>query len=300
MSARNLWIGLLRRYSTYLSVRLSRRPPVLVYQMGKVASSAVRNSLLLHGVGPVLHLHSFFPLRDCRVEEVELEDGLRPLLEREVAHARRIFAEASSWRRLRLRYREKVYNEEIHRLCIASGRPVRIITLVRDPAAANLSMFFQVFEEYVGRPYAPHLFSVDELAELFLERYDHSRPLTWFDAEMRRSTGLDVYGWSFPRGVGWTTIRAKHVDLLILQCELSDQTKEEAISEFLGLEGFGMMRSNVGGEKIYADQYRQVKERIELPEDLLNLLYGSRYSTHFYAAADRARFHERWAGASSP
>ena len=164
-NASALKIGLLRRYSTYLGVRVSHRPPVLVYQMGKVASSSVRNSLLLHGVHPVLHLHSFFPLRERRVEETGIEQELRQPLSEEIAHAKRVFDRAPILRRLEVRFREHVYNRRVHELCIARGRPAKIVTLVRDPVATNLSMFFERFAEYAGASYTPGAFSTDEIVD---------------------------------------------------------------------------------------------------------------------------------------
>lgn len=293
-SSSNLKVGLLRRYSTYFGVRFSRKPPILVYQMGKVASSSVRNSLLLHGVGPVLHLHSFHPLRERRVEEIEIEEDLRQSVSEEIAHARKVFDEASLRRRLNLLFRESVYNRRIHELCIGRDRAVKIVTLVRDPVSTNLSMFFERFGDYAGVSYDPGAFSAEEIVDFFVERYGHSRPLTWFDVEMKTSLGLDVYRWPFPTDRGHLVVNQGKIDLLILQCELSDSEKERAISEFLGLEGFRMVRDNVGTQSPHGAQYREVKRRIRLPASLLDRLYHSKHTRHFYSESDREKLRSRW------
>ena len=106
--------------------------------------------------------------------------------------------------------------------------------------AANISMFFQICEEYAGTACEPGRVSIEDLSQLFLERYDHSRPLTWFDAEMRASTGIDVFTTPFPRDIGFATVTHGGFDLLILQCELEDEVKEKAISEFLDLDALGI------------------------------------------------------------
>lgn len=297
-NASSLKIGLLRRYSTYLGVRVSPRPPILVYQMGKVASSSVRNSLLLHGVGPVLHLHSFSPLRERRVEEIGIEEELRQPLSEEIAHARKVFERAPLLRRVNLLYRERVYNRRIYELCIGRDRTAKIVTLVRDPVGTNLSMFFERFAEYAGVSYVPGAFSTDEIVDLFGERYGHSRPLTWFDVEMKTSLGLDVYRWPFPTDRGHLVANRGKMDLLILQCELADSEKERAISEFLGLEGFRMARSNIGAHRSYGAQYQEVKRRIRLPASLLDRLYHSKYARHFYSESDREKLRSRWEGPS--
>jgi hypothetical protein len=277
-----------------VGIRVGRVAPVIVYQMGKVASSAVRNALLLHGVRPVLHLHSFFPLRDLDAKTAPVDEGLRGALGREVAQAQRVYQEASWRKKLELRYREKIYNELVYRQTVEPNKRTRFITLVRDPVAANLSMFFQIFEEYAGVPYTPDAFTIQQLTDLFLERYDHSRPLTWFDAELKPMIGIDAYASDFPTDEGSCVLHRDEFDLLILQAELDDASKEKAISSFLGLEGFRMLRSNVAGDKVYADQYRATRDAIRIPEKMLEPLYGSKYAQHFYSPTDLDKFRARW------
>jgi hypothetical protein len=262
--------------------------------MGKVASSAVRNALLLHGVRPVLHLHSFFPLRDLDPETAPVDDGLRGALAQEIAQAKRVYQTASWQKKLELRYREKVYNELVYRRTVGPNERTRFITLVRDPVAANLSMFFQIFEEYAGVPYTPGAFTIQQLTDLFLERYDHSRPLTWFDAELKPMIGIDAFASDFPTDEGSCVLHRDAFDLLILQAELDDASKEKAISSFLGLAGFRMLRSNLAGDKIYAGQYRATRDALRIPEEMLEQLYGSKYAQHFYSPTDLDKFRARW------
>lgn len=293
-NARTLKIGVLRRYSSFVGVYLSRNPPVIVYQMGKVASSAVRNALLLHGLHAVLHLHAFFPLRNRNAHEIEVDEGIRKSLIAEILHAQRVFDRASLARKIHLLYREKVHNERIYKLCVQGKRKAKFISLVRDPIAANLSMFFQLFEEYAGTPYLPGRFSTREIIDIFLEKYNHSRPLTWFDAEMKTSLEIDVYKWPFPKDRGYLSVSKGDIDLLLLQSELEDSAKEVAISEFVGLEGFRMIQSNLGREKNYGDEYRLMKTRIRFPNPLLDEIYGSKYARHFYTEDALEKFRAQW------
>jgi hypothetical protein len=65
-----------RRYSSYVALYLARSVPILVYQMGKGGSSTLRNTLLLRELHPVLHLHTFSPLREKRAEDVDVPEEL--------------------------------------------------------------------------------------------------------------------------------------------------------------------------------------------------------------------------------
>ncbi len=290
-----LRLAVLRRYSAFVGVYVDRRPPVLVYQMGKVGSSSVRNSLLLHGVTPVLHFHSFFPVRDWDAETAPVDEAHRDDLRKEIAQAARADRDASWRTRLNVRYREWAYNRRVFDRYVRGGRRADVVTLVRDPVAANISMYFQLFHEYTGRRYVPGEFSTAELVEDFRARYPHSRPLTWLDAELKAHLGIDVFETPFPREKGWVAIERGNVRLLVLKCEVPDATKKAALEEFLGLEGLEMVRSNVAGKKAYADQYREFRERMVFPGEFLDAMYGSKFAAHFYDEAELERFRARWA-----
>lgn len=293
-----LRLAVLRRYSAFLGVHLERRPPVLVYQMGKVGSSSIRNSLLLHGVRPVLHFHSFLPVRDFDAATAPVDDAHRDDLRKEIAQERRAFASATSRQRLDMRYREWAYNRRPYRWFVVDKRPADVITLVRDPVAANISMFFQLFERYTGRQYAPGRFSTAELVRTFRATYPHARPLTWLDAELKAHLGIDVYGTPFDREKGRAVIERANFRLLVLKCESADDAKRAALEEFLGLEGLELVRSNAAKGKDYAAQYRDFTRHMLFDEAFLDGMYRSKYARHFYDEDELARFRARWTGAS--
>ena len=158
-----------RRYSSYVALYLAKSPPIVVYQMGKVGSSSIRNTLLLEGLHPVLHLHTFSPLREKRPEQVRVEEELRGAVAREIEHAQALFEGMGGWARLRLGVHEAMNERRLARQLLRRGRPLKIITSVREPIAANVSMFFQILPWYLGSRYRPSRISTDELIRLFLE-----------------------------------------------------------------------------------------------------------------------------------
>jgi len=287
-----------RRYSSYLALYFGRSVPILVYQMGKVGSSTVRNTLLLRGLHPVLHLHTFSPLREKRAEEVAVPEALEEPLVREIEHARSVFASLSTRARLQLTLHEWMNERRLRRHLLRPGRPLKIITSVREPIAANVSMFFQLLPWYTGGRYAPDRISTEALIQLFFERYSCYRPLIWFDEEMKFQTGVDVYQHEFPGERGSLAFRKGHVEVLVLKTETDDVVKEKALSEFVGAPNIRLVKSNVAADKAYARQYSEFKERIRFPDAFFQSMYASRYAQHFYSDAEIRRFTRQWHGPS--
>jgi hypothetical protein len=296
----DLRISWRRRYSSYVALYLGRSTPIVVYQMGKVGSSSIRNTLLLRGLHPVLHLHTMSPLREKQVESVAIDAGLTDALHREIEQARTVFAQLGSFPKLRLTLHEWLNERRISRRLLRPGRPLRIITSVREPIAASVSMFFQLLPWYIGGPYRPDRISTDDLIRLFFERYSWERPLIWFDEEMRYATGVDVYRHPFSAEEGFLTFREGSIEVLVLKAETADAVKERAISEFLGIGDIQLARSNVASAKPYALQYREFEERIRFSDAFFRSMYDSKYARHFYEVAELERHAARWHGSFRP
>jgi len=296
----DLRISWRRRYSSYVALYLGRRTPIVVYQMGKVGSSSIRNALLLRGLHPVLHLHTMSPLREKEAGAVAIDAGLEGALHREIEHARAVFARLGSLAKLRLVLHEWLNERRISRRLLRPGRPLRIITSVREPIAASVSMFFQLLPWYIGGPYRPDRISTDDLIRLFFERYSWQRPLIWFDEEMRYATGVDVYRHPFSRDEGFLRFREGSIDVLVLKTETDDAVKERALSEFLGSGEIRLARSNIASDKSYALQYQEFKDRIRFSDAFFHSMYDSKYARHFYGAAELERHAARWHGSFRP
>jgi hypothetical protein len=289
-----------RRTSSYVSLYLGRSTPILVYQMGKVGSSSIRNTLLRLGLHPVLHLHTFSPLREKKAGDVDVEAELAPMVAREIENARAVFSQMGPWARFRLVLHEHMNERRLARRLLRPGAPLKIITSVREPIAANVSMFFQLLPWYTHDRYRPDRFSTDELIRLFFERYSCGRPLIWFDEEMKFNTGIDVYQHPFEIERGALAFREGASEVLVLKTETSGEQKEEALSRFLGLDRIRIAKSNVAADKAYAEQYAEFKQRIRFPETFFRTMYDSKYARHFYDADELQRFSTQWHRSQAP
>ncbi|MCA9248240.1 MAG: hypothetical protein KDA42_14025 [Planctomycetales bacterium] len=231
--------------------RLAKCDPVLVFQMGKVASTSVYYAAKESYPGAVVHTHW-------------------------------LTADHADWQVRRL-YRE-VY---------AARRPLRVITLTREPIGRNLSAFFQNYEELTGTARGEVEFSVAELTELFLEKYHHDFPLTWFEDNIERYFGVDVYAEPFPDR-GYQQHERGNVRLLLLRSELDDRDKAQAVGEFLDLPQLAIRPRNVGERKGYGDEYGRFKNAVKLPPEYIERMCASRYFQHFYAAETIDSVRAKW------
>ena len=167
---------------------------------------------------------------------------------------------------------------------------------MREPVALNVSMFFQLLRRYVGPDIEPLACDTDELIDIFIEKYMHWRPLTWLDAEVKTSFGIDIYQHPFPIKQGYTIITEGSTSLLVLRCDLDDKTKTRVIADFLDLDDFEIVRSNVRSEKPEARKYADFKRRIRMPAALLDQMYDSKFARHFFSKEELALFRKRWSG----
>ncbi len=258
------------RLRHYPRILLPNTVPIVVYTMAKVASSSVRVSLYRHNIGPVFWAHQMLP---ANVEEMRVrrqERNLRPFF--------------------------RPFPSYLYKNYVQKDQPMRFVTLVRDPVARNLSIFFQAYEYHAGANYKDSELSVDELIDRFFDGLLHELPLEWFDKEFKATTGIDVYSYPFDHEKGYTIIKEGRFDLLILKVETSDEAKASGLGEFFEIPDFTLYHHNIGDNKEYADTYKKFKNRLELPTEYINHMYQSKYIQHFYTEAEQTDFRKHWLG----
>jgi Putative capsular polysaccharide synthesis protein len=263
-------------YLYFTFMRLHRKKPILIYQMGKVGSSSVQESLKSLGMGAAIyHVHHLD-------SDSVRRSGTTNVPKKNPVPSSEVWA-----------------SHYIGKLIRDSGEDHKwkIITLVRDPVARNISAFFQNIHLSISefdRQANEGTLNVDGLIETFLARYKHDIPITWFDREMKPVFGIDVYNGDFPTMKGYRIYHGDRADVLLMRVEDMDQCSLAAIREFLNIEKFGLISANVGSQKNYSQIYRQFRDRINLPESYLDRMYGSKYAMHFYTPTEIERFRSSW------
>ena len=135
---------------------------------------------------------------------------------------------------------------------------------------------------------------MDKLIKDFLNLYTHDVPLTWFDIEMKKVTGIDVYNYDFPYKKGYQIITADPYQLLILKHDLNDAIKEKSIADFLELDSFSLLKANEASTKIYAKTYNNFVNSISLPNDYIDQMLDSKYVKHFYSSNEISAISSKW------
>ena len=245
--------------------------PVLVYQMGKVASSAVEISMEGAGIRPVYQVHF-------------------------LTHAGLSWAEAayrSNWSATQNPTHVWQGQRVRARLNHDAGERWQIVTLCREPVARNVSGFFQtgrLLYQLTGEE------SAAELQRRFLVDFqEHDTPLRWFDDELAATFGVDVYSEPFPVAQGWHIYRSDRADVLLIRYEDLGRVFAEATAKFFDRPGGIELQScNLSAEKDYGSAYREFVEDADLPDEYVNRMYTSPYAKHFYTDAEREAFTQRW------
>jgi hypothetical protein len=255
-------------------------PPILIYQMGKVGSSTIHLSLEAAKVpNPIYHVH-FLSDEGIRKSEAYYHRRSAPLP-----------------RHLRF---SRILRRRIER--VKTQVQWMIVTSVREPVGREISDFFQNVEADW-----PHLLdrngklrtndAVPFLRDMLMA-YDESTDYatTWFDQELKAVFGVDVYAYPFNHDSGYTIIRQGNVDVLVFRVDALNTCFESATTEFLGLdEPIKMLRANIGEDKPYAQEYRDMVSQFALPEAACHKIFASKYARHFFDEHVRDQSIRRWA-----
>ncbi len=169
---------------------------------------------------------------------------------------------------------------ELYRYVDDASPPIKIISLVRDPFSRNISAFFQNFKRDTGMEIDQCRKSMLQLRDMFLKNYPHEIPWVWFDNNIKKHFGIDVYEHPFPKS-GHIQITNQHVDLLLMKHDLDDALKQQLVGEFVGIADFQISRSNVSAEKKYS-QYMDAFRQLKMPLWYLHRVCSTKYTKHFY------------------
>lgn len=272
-------------YRGWFSVKMGCKPPLLVYQMGKVGSTTVEHSLkATHLSKPIFHVHTLTIGGIEKAEELyygkyrgvfrkSLLPGTRHLF---ISHYLRSKLETG-----RLDLHEKW----------------KIVTLTRDPIARNISGFFEgitlrtpdFYERYkIGS------IKNEDLIDSFLQKYNHDEPLIWFDTELKAVFGVDVYSESFPKSKNYKIYHGQLADVLVLRSEGLNRCYSDAFKEFLNLDEFMLINSNEASSKQYSIIYRNFLNSVVLPATYIDKMYTSKYVNHFYTEQEITTFKAKW------
>jgi Putative capsular polysaccharide synthesis protein len=277
-------IGLLSRI--YHEARLrcfntTQQDPILVYQMGKVGSQSIVDSLEAMRINrPVYHVHFLNEANIIKADRM-LHDIYGP------------HYNVNDWCLYESRF-------VIKHILKQRNRKVKIISLVRDPIARNISSFFYNIDKFIPnctKLYEKGRIAVPDITEVFFEKFhEHDLPLTWFDEEMKYVFGIDVFSADLSRFVDNRVFIYKHgdIDLLVLKTEDINYVAHEAVQKFLQITDFRVKQAHLSTEQHYSRVYEDFTKTAKLPNKYLATMYESKYVKYFYTSKEIAHFRARW------
>ena len=189
---------------------------------------------------------------------------------------------------------EDIMVQKLHHYTFTQKKPLKVISLTREPVGRAISSFFQNFFRDTGLMLEDQHYETEELKQLFLDKHDHYYALKWFDNNIKKNFGIDVFSEPFPKDLGYKIYNNDNVDLLVLQSELDDARKQAIVREYLGFEGFLLKNENIGKEKVYSQTYNKFKSEVRLPEKYINYLCKSTYFNQFYDDKTYQKILTRW------
>ncbi len=253
--------------------------PVLVYQNGKVGSSTVSNSLWNMNIKNA-HIHRFFFKNDI-VGELILGRSQTEFIKK-----------SNTFQSQSVEYVKTIKNE-------IKGK--KIITLVREPVAVDLSTVFQWIGNGVAdRYFAQYLRQGKEFPQIVFDLMVRiqGRMFDWFNEELKELCDIDVFRHPFDQEKGYTMISQNGVEVLLIKVEKLSQMAG-VIGDFVGDHQFELVNANVGREKEYASIYREVKRRIRFSKTYIEHYYENNpYMDHFYSQEEQRLFLDKWLNSS--
>ena len=267
-SVRQISARIYKALAEHYRLRWSRKPVVLIYQMGKVGSMALYHALEKHSQLNLFHVHRLNLDNIAQIAQSYRKNGQLP--------------PPGDSMGIRL-----------HHAFVQSNRPLKVITMVREPIARCISAFFENSLQMIGSNLSEPQ-DTALLIQRFLDCYPHQTPLQWFDVELAATLGVNVYDFPFPHEKGFARFSVGRSDVLVLKSELPNESKAEALKDFLGIQEIVLARKNVGKNKDYALNYRAFLERARLGKDYVEMMTSARYTRHFYSAEEIQGMRQRW------
>jgi len=255
-------------------------PCIIILQPGKVGSITVEESL------KEAYRKLNVPATIHRAHALNFLDERENFIKKTRKKTSENIAAIAAWRRIR-------QNIDRH-----PEKNLKIINLVRDPVALKVSALFQIMENYIPdwtkRLKAGNLRMAD-LDDLFYTKkeFGFSGLERWHDQQIKALWGIDVYASAFPTENGYQFYQSRNVDLLLIRLEDLNKVSKQVFNQFLGLEEFEIISTNIGTQKPYAELYKEFKKR-PLHEDFINQAYATRFARHFYAPQEIERFRRAW------
>ena len=293
---------------------------ILIYQMGKVASSTIYKSLIKRSFN-TLHFHHLTDKTSSQLEYITKHSYV-PV----------DFIESILRGNLRSKFLlNRIFLNDSEHL-----KNIKIISIVREPVGYLISAFFQnylfFYNYFSDKSEINEKYSIKILNPLkkyflnyvntylkiytcnnFIDDDNYQKtwsitkradlrhflllcrwPLIWFDREMNSMFDFDIYNFKFDKSSGFNTYDINSTPKLVFKMEKFKDIAKKEIGSFVNDDKFEIINDNVSGEKHYKSLYKEFCSSITLPEEFIELQYSSKYAKFFYTNQELNRFKSKW------
>lgn len=236
-------------------------PVIVVYTMGKVASTSVSRALKASNM-PCYDIHSIAQKRYLTSLRSHMDN---PDLVRIPKHL----------------------IESLHAMnAIREGRKVKLISLIREPVGRNIAAVFENL---------PKRLAEEEGAVLKrLQTYHVEVPDVWFREDFIPTLGLKIFAMKHDKTADHFKFQNGNLEALLLKVHVSDERKSELVSAYLGKE-IEITRENTAQDKWYSALHAKLaNDRRVLSQDFLQRCMSLRYYKAFYSREERLQTAERY------
>ena len=183
----------------------------------------------------------------------------------------------------------------------AADRPLRIVSIAREPIGFNISNF-----TYFGRAYwmrtcwrrAPWM-DARELGRRFFDGFPHASSSVWWAEEFKATLGIDPLApGAFDSERGWTRYQSGRFDALVMRADIDDAAKTDALRGFLG-QGLGPSIAPVGRENLNDTQAPpvladRVREAVRANRAYVDAMIDLPSMRCMWTDEARSRLREKW------
>ena len=186
------------------------------------------------------------------------------------------------------------------------GGNAKIITCIRNPLERNISMFFNQLashESFYGlkdKDWQSNI-SIDDLKNIFIEKFDHENFLYWYDFNIFRNFKIDIYSKKISE-YGYVIynhndfdidkVKLNHQDsllnvqnkneLILIKTELDNSIKNKVLSKFLDINiSIEKMNQTIENKDIGLI-YNKFRDNVKFDSNFLNKYLNSNFFRHFY------------------
>ena len=260
-------------------------PLFLVYQQGRVGSTAVYNALARSDLDmPLFHIHTISDEGAERMKKQAIEDGRH--IDRNIILSKKMARTFQSMPPP-----------------ADAGQKWRVLTVFRDPIAIMLSLKIMHADEQMkvlGTNDAGEA-SYEILLNHIKSSFEADDPYNWevaqwIDQILSKELDIDPFATDFDYSKGYAIAETEKVRLALLKFERMRDAFNPCVEDLVGhqVTGLELAHENVHRNRDFDEAHTYLKANLRLSEDFCNRIYSTRLMQRFYSDSERNALIERW------